>query len=179
MPPAPPPTIAETAFAESQQLWQLWTATKAFLAKAETQDPVTREEEQAFLEAKTDLSRLSRSIPAKLPEGVGIAADKLQDILRQAISISHLRSLPKPDKLNLVLNWHAVFIHVSRATGALQLIAEGYTPNPVAKKQGTGLKDIKAGSVATSPKKKSRLKSPMTWVVVVIIAVVVMAAMNR
>lgn len=170
MPPAPkPPSPAEVAHTESQGLLQLWVKIRAFLLKAETQDPITREEEQGFLETKSELSRAVRSILSKLPAGVTIAADRLQDILRQSIAIGHLRGMPKADKSALITNWHYVFIHLSRAVGAFQMIAEGYVPPARQAKQGTGVRDMK-GAAANAPpeKKKSFLKSKGLWALILI-----------
>ncbi len=171
-PAAPkPPKPAEANLAEAQNLLQLWVRLKAFLSKAESTDPISREEEQAFLEAKSEISRSQRTIMAKLPLGVSIAPERLQEIMRQSISISHVRVLPKTDRTTLMANWHHVFIYVSQAVGGFQLVAEGYSPPPREVKRGTGLKDLKGAASHGNKKKKSRLKSPLLWIVLIGIAV--------
>lgn len=168
MPPAQkPPTPAESNLAEAQQLLQLWVRLKAFLVKAEGQDPISREEEQAFLDTKSEISRAQRSVSTKLPPGVTIAPERLQEILRQSISISHVRALPKNDRTVLMANWHYVFIYLSQAVGGFQLVAEGYKPPPRAEKKGTGLKDLKGAAAGSAEKKKSPLKSPIFWIVLI------------
>jgi hypothetical protein len=115
----------------------------------------------------------------KLPKEVGYGADKMQEILRQSISISHLRGLPKTDKATLMGTWHLVFINLSRAVGALQFLAEGYVPGERAKVAGSNVSDLKKGSGATkAEEKKSLLKSGKFWVVVIIIAIVVAVMMS-
>jgi hypothetical protein len=174
-----PPTPHEAALADAQTLLQLWLRAKAFLAKATTEEPITREEEQTFLETKSDISKMQRSIAQKLPPDVSFGADRMQEILRQSISISHLRNLPKTDKQSLASNWHYVFINLSRAMGALQLLAEGYTPPPRAAKAGTGIKDLKGAASQEAPKKKGMLKKPSTYVILAIIGGVVYFLMNK
>jgi hypothetical protein len=139
------------ALQESQQLLNLWLQTKGFLAKAFTDTPVAPEEEKAFLETKSAVSQYTRLVSQKLPSDVKIGGERMQELLRQAISIGHLRGLPKSDKQTLVANWHASFVSLARAVGCLQLINEGYKPTEKAAKTGTGLKDLRGG-----PKKKSR-----------------------
>lgn len=166
-----PPKPAEANLAEAQQLLQLWVRLKAFLTKADSTDPISREEEQAFLDTKSEISRSQRTILAKLPLGVTIAPDRLQEIMRQSISISHVRVLPKTDRTVLLANWHYVFIFVSQAVGGFQFVAEGYNPPPRTEKKGTGLKDLKGAASHGNKKKKSRLKSPLLWIVLIGIAV--------
>lgn len=133
----------ETALKESQQLLNLWLQTKGFLAKAFTDTPVGAEEEKAFLETKSSVSQHTRLVSQKLPAEVKIGGEKMQELLRQAISIAHLRGLPKADKMTLIANWHAAFINLARAVGCLQFINEGYAPTAKLTKAGTSLSDLK------------------------------------
>ena len=82
--------------------------------------------------------------------------DKIQEILRQSISINHLRGLPKADRASLLISWHAVFVYMSQALGVLQFINEGYDPPPRQRKAGTGLKDLKGAAAGDSGKKKPK-----------------------
>lgn len=130
----------EAALQESQQLLNLWLQTKGFLAKAFTDTPVGPAEEKAFLETKSAVSQYTRLVSEKLPPGVTIGGERMQELMRQAISISHLRGLPKADKQVLVANWHAAFINLARAVGCLQFIVEGYQPQAKAAKTAPGQK---------------------------------------
>ena len=132
----------ELALQESQQLLQLWLQTKGFLAKAFTEVQVTQEEERGFLQTKSAVSQLTRTVSQKLPPDVKIGGEKMQELLRQAISISHLRGLPKADKQLIISNWHGAFIALARAVGCLQFINQGYVP-PVKEARSTGLKDLR------------------------------------
>lgn len=141
----------EQALQESQQLLNMWLQTKGYIAKAFTDTPVPQEEEKAFLQVKSSVSQYTRHVSQKLPPDVKIGGERMQELLRQAISIGHLRALPKADKQALVSNWHAAFINLARAVGCLQFMSEGYLPTAKSTKSGTTLKDLKGGN-----KKKSR-----------------------
>jgi hypothetical protein len=160
----------ETALQESQQLLQLWLQTKGFLARAFTETPVSPEEERAFLETKSAVSQYTRTVSQKLPSDVKIGGEKMQELLRQAISISHLRGLPKADKQTLIANWHAAFINLARAVGCLQFIVQGYIPTQKETRAGTGIKDLKG------KKKKKSAGGAKKWIVRIIILAAIAAA---
>jgi hypothetical protein len=168
-----PPTPAEVAVAEAQRLTSLWISVRGFFAKAVTDDAITREDEQAFLEAKSEVSKLQRTLSSKMPEGIKFAADRMQDLLRQSISLQHLRALPKADRQNLLATWHHVFIWLSQATGALQCIAEGYKYDPATRSKkavGTQLSDLKgAAASASKSKEPSALANPKLWIAIALI----------
>ena len=166
----------EEALRESQQLLNLWLQTKNYLAKAFTDTPVGPAEEKAFLEIKSSVSQYTRLVSQKLPPDVKIGGERMQELMRQAISISHLRGLPKADKQVLVANWHAAFINLARAVGCLQFISEGYQVTPKGQKGAAG---VKPG--ATAKKKPSadwggRIK---IIVALAIVAAAVYYLMNR
>lgn len=176
-----PVVVNELVVQEAQNLVKLWLNVKKFLVKAMGEDPITKEEEQAFLNAKTEVGRLTRSVGQKVPSDVTVGGEKMQDLLRQAISIAHLRGLPKADKQVLVSNWHASYITLAQAYGCLVFIAEGFIPSPKAPKgSGTSLRELKGqGAPGTKkPVKKNVLAKPVTWVVLAIIAAVVYFVMN-
>src|SRR5687767_1477136 len=100
-----PPSPNEAALTEAQNLMQLWLRTKAYFAKANNEEPITREDEQVFLETKSEISKFQRTLTPKLPQDVSFGADRMQDLLRQSISIGHLRNLPKADRAMLMANW--------------------------------------------------------------------------
>ncbi len=167
----------EAALRESQQLLNLWLQTKGFLAKAFTESPVAHEEEKAFLETKSAVSQYTRTVSQKLPPDVKIGGEKMQELLRQAISIAHLRGLPKADKQTLIANWHAAFVQLARAVGCLQFITEGFQPTAKTIKSGTGIRDLKGGK-----KKKEGAGAGKIIMRLIILAAIAAAAwyfMNR
>ena len=174
-----PPTQNELALADAQHLMQLWLKTKVFLTKATTEDPITREEEQAFLESKSELSKYLRTLTSKLPEGIAFGPEKMQELLRQSISIGHLRGLPRPDKQALISQWHHVFVHLSRVTGAIQFLVEGYIPTQRAKgKSGASLSELKKAA-GKEEKEPSIFAQPKLYIVLVLIGVAVFFLMKR
>lgn len=154
---------------------QLWLRTKAYFVKANTDDPVSPEEERAFLDIKSEIQRLQRILRGKLIANITFGAEKMQDLLKQSISIKHLRELPRADRQGLLNAWHFVFIHLGRATGALQFIAEGYVP-PQRAKTGSGgnISDLKKGAAKTAPKEKPPIVKIIVVLVLLIVAVVVL-----
>ncbi len=145
----------EEALQQSQQLLNMWLQTKGFLAKAFTDTPVTPEEEKSFLQTKSGVSQLTRTVSQKLPPDVKIGGERMQELMRQAISIGHLRGMPKADKQTIIANWHAAFVELARAVGCLQFIAEGFIPTPKAVRSGGGNKVLKGGAVITKKKESS------------------------
>lgn len=173
-----PPTPNEVALTEAQHLIQLWLRTKQFFAKANNEEPITRDDEQVFLETKSDISRLQRTLGSKLPHDIGFAADKMQDLLRQSISIAHLRNLPKADRQGLMQSWHLVFINLSRAAGALQFLVEGYIPPPRTKTgKGSNIGDMKKAAGAKEKKALPFLTGKF-WLVLLLLAGAVVAVMR-
>lgn len=122
----------EAALQEAQQLLNYWLQVKGYLAKAFTDTPVAPAEEQAFLQTKSQVSQYTRLVSQKLPPDVKIGGERMQELLRQAISVAHMRSLPKADKQVMIMNWHGAFVNLARAVGCLQFIVEGYQPPPKA-----------------------------------------------
>lgn len=177
-----PPTAQEVALSEAQALMQLWLKTKTFFAKANTEDPISREEEQVFLENKSDITKYVRVLSPKLPAEVQIGGEKIQDLMRQSISITHLRSLPRADKQALMSTWHQIFVSLSRSTGALQFIAEGYSPperHKGAKSGGANISDLKKAASKKGPEKPSMLKSKGLWIAIILIVAAVVVIMKR
>ncbi len=169
----------EEALQQSQQLLNMWLQTKGFLAKAFTDTAVTPEEEKAFLQTKSGVSQLTRTVSQKLPPDVKIGGERMQELMRQAISIGHLRSMPKSDKQAIIANWHAAFVDLARAVGCLQFISEGFIPTPKAARAARSGRVLDGGTVVTK-KKQGNAKG---WIKIILalgaIAGAVYYLMNR
>lgn len=156
----------ESALQEGQQLLSLWLKVKGFIAKSFSDAQLVPEEEKAFLEAKSAVSQYTRIVSQKLPPGVKIGGESMQDMMRQAISMGHLRGLPKADKQVLLANWHASFITLARAVGCLQFVVEGYVPSNKEVKTGTGVKDLKGKKTKESKGWGKLIGRLLFWAVV-------------
>ncbi|PKO18678.1 hypothetical protein CVU37_04640 [candidate division BRC1 bacterium HGW-BRC1-1] len=165
-----PPSPQELALADAEHLMELWMLTRQYFQKANTEDPITREDEQQFLEMKSDITKYQRTVTPKMPEGVSYGAERMTDLLRQSISISHLRGLPKPDRVALIITWHSVFIQLTRAVGSLKFISEGWIPRAQQKTGGSNISDLKKAAGKKTGEKAAWTK-PKFWVIVVFVIV--------
>lgn len=170
---------SDEALEQSRQLLNMWLQTKGFLAKAFTDTPVTPEEEKAFLQTKSGVSQLTRTVSQKLPSDVKIGGERMQELMRQAISIGHLRGMPKADKQTIIANWHAAFVDLARAVGCLQFVSEGYIPPPkAARTAGSG--KVLGGGTVVKKKKESNAKGWIKMIIALgVIAGAVYYLMNR
>ncbi len=161
-----PPSPQELALADAEHLMELWMLTRQYFQKANTEDPITREDEQQFLEMKSDITKYQRTVTPKMPPGVSYGAERMTDLLRQSISISHLRGLPKPDRVALIITWHSVFIQLTRAVGALKFISEGWIPQAQQKTGGSNISDLKKAAGKKTGEKAAWMK-PKFWVMLI------------
>lgn len=140
----------------SQSALEQWLGFKRFFLKSFTQEPIETEDETAFLEVKSQIARSLRSLSERINEReFYFGGDKAGTLMRQAVSVAHLRSLPAADRRTLYKDWHTIFVHLSRTVGAFKFLSEGYVPPPrkpvgvAGAPQGGGIAAImKAGSHA-------------------------------
>jgi hypothetical protein len=165
-----PPTEQEVALADAEGLMGLWLHTRQYFAKASSEEPITREDEQQFLEMKSQVTKAQRTVAPRIPADAGFGADKMIDLLRQSISISHLRGLPRPDRTAIMAQWHSVFIYLCRSVGALKFIAEGWQPRVKQKGAGANISDLKKAAAKKGSDEKSAMLSPKLWIALVLIA---------
>jgi hypothetical protein len=146
----------DVALQEGQQMLALWVSIKASLQKALVEEEVRPNDEMQFLDAKAELSKYLRAVMAKVPNGVNLPMNQIQEILRQATSIGNLRATPKTDRIGLLAQWHSVFVQMCRAVGAFQFIKEGYVPSPKidAKTAAKNKGNSKFGGKPGAPPKK-------------------------
>lgn len=164
------PEERELLLQETRTLLNRWSRIREFLLMAFQNDPIAREQEQAFLELKSETARSQRVVARKVPEDLKFGADKITDFLRQAISVGHLRGLPIADKRTLVGQWHLASVMLHRAVGALEYMNESQQQIVRHKRGGQrGIRAIK--SDAAMVVKKSKL--PVLIGIVVVIAVAV------
>lgn len=166
------PSAAELALNDARALLEIWLRIKAYFVKAASEEAITPEDERSFLELKSEVQRLQRLLKNKMIADLSFGEQKMQELLRQSITIQHLRELPRMDRQLLVNSWHDVFVHLARAVGALEFIAEGYKP-PARQKAGGGpnISELKTGSGGGDSKGKKKKKDapPVGKIILVVV----------
>lgn len=101
---------------------------KLAFQKAFGKGEITREQESAFLQLKSDLSRFYRTVADRLPKDLSFDGDQMIEILKNAISMQHLQNQAIAEKRTLFSNWHKIYVKMTRTFGALEVINDGYYP---------------------------------------------------
>jgi hypothetical protein len=120
----------QTALDDFQKLLRLWLEFRTYFQKSFTNEPISHEDEQRFLEIKSAVAKYHRTLAQRFKDDdfVYYGGDQLSELLRQSISVMHIRGLPIPDRRTLYQSWHYVYIYLARMVGALRFVAEGYIP---------------------------------------------------
>lgn len=141
----------------AQTALEHWLGFKRYFFRAFSNDPVTTEDEAGFLDVKRQIVSVTRSLGERLSgQDFYYGGDRISALLKQCVSVDHLRSLPLADRKALYKEWHMAFVHLSRTVGAFKLLSEGYVPPPrvvKTEKSGTSIASIK-GSQSGAHKKK-------------------------
>ncbi len=112
-----------------KNLVEVWMRIKLAIQKAFGKGEITKEQEGAFLQLKSDLSRQYRSVADRLPKDLQFDGDQMMDMLKNAISMQHLQNQHINDKRNMFSLWHKVYVKMTRTFGAVEVINEGYYPS--------------------------------------------------
>jgi hypothetical protein len=112
-----------------KKLLELWMRTKLVFLKAFGDEPITREQEAAYLQLKSEVARINRAISAKLPSGLLFEGEKMNETLKNAMTMEHLHNQPPAERQLYYATWHRVFIRLTRTLGALDLMKAGYYPH--------------------------------------------------
>ena len=159
----------------AKNLLQIWIALKKFFLKANSNEPLTKDDERQFLEMKSEVAKIQRTLGQKLKDALYFGGDKLQNLLRQAISVSHLRNLPVTDKRILYKEWHVIFILVTRVVGALEFIQSGYIPSKRSMDHEHSIAHIK-GMAGSGGERGGKSKKQNSTTVIIVIIVLIGAA---
>jgi hypothetical protein len=162
-----------------RKLDNLWIAFHNFLMLSFTSEGIAQEREHEFLDIKSQTSKYLRVLAQRIDSRqFKYEPDKMTTLLRQAISVVHLRGLPMADRKNLVVLWHEVSIHLNRVMGAFAFISEGYQPKKKERKDTTiaGLKKAAGGEKI---KKGAGGKIALTVVMVLIIVAALLIIIKR
>ena len=74
----------------------------------------------------SNLQKQQRTTLQVVPKDINFGSGRLIEILKNAVSVEHLRELPTTDKKKLYAEWHHIYILMARAAGAMSFIAEGH-----------------------------------------------------
>lgn len=163
-----------------KKLNELWISFKNFLMKSFTNEAISQETEQQFLDIKSMTSKYLRVLAQKIESRqFKYEPDKMTTLLRQAISIVHLRGLPIADRKNLVILWHEVYIHLTQVLGAFVFIAEGYQPKKKESKDTSVVAMKKGAADAEKRGKKEGMGKVIFAIVLLIVAAVVFLILRK
>lgn len=122
------PKDVDEVIEQIKKLLEYWMRTKLVFIKAFGGEPVSREHEAAFLQLKSEISRLYRSISGVLPSGLNFDGDKMTEMLKNAMTMEHLQNQPLPERHKFYDTWHRVYVKLTRVLGALEVMQSGYYP---------------------------------------------------
>ena len=115
---------------EAEKLLKLWMNAKlAFVKAFTTSGSITADQESTYLQIKSEISRLYRTMSEKLPTGLLFDGDKMLEMLKNAMTMEHLQRAPAPDRQNYYGIWRRVYIKLTRTLGALEVMQQGYFPH--------------------------------------------------
>lgn len=174
----------EETLNDLKQLYELWLKFRKYYLKAFTTEPITREEEQEFLEIKSEIARYQRVLSEEVHRSLYFAGDKAIELLRKSISVGHLRTLPQVDKQLYYKLWHYIFIYISRTLGAYQFFAEGFIPPKQTTPQEEAVTISKVKSMAgtegesdATRKKKSKASGGKIFGIILLVVIIVIAVL--
>ena len=126
--PLSPPEVEELDD-NAKKLLELWMNTKLAFITAFGNKELTREHETAYLNLKSDISRIYRVMSEKLPKGLLFEGEKMIEMLKNAMTMETLRQFPASERQNCYKIWHNVYIRLTRTLGSLDVMKAGYYPH--------------------------------------------------
>ena len=154
----------------AKTLLDSWLKYKGLIALAFSNRPLGDPAEQQFLEVTGNLQRQQRAVMKLFPRDISCGDKVMTGLMRDSVSLQHLRDLPEYDKKKLYSNWHSVYVLMTRAAGAMQFIAEGYVHKVVSKQDV----DIKGLKKRVDVEKTPAYKNP-TVITLSVVSLVVLA----
>ena len=119
----------------AKALLDLWLKYKGLIALAFSNRPLSDGAEQQFLEVTGGLQRQQRAVLKVFPRDINFGNKVMTALMRDSVSLQHMRDLPEYDKKRLYNSWHSVYVELTRAVGAMRFIAEGYVHKPATKEE--------------------------------------------
>ncbi|MCE5230782.1 hypothetical protein LLG95_14490 [bacterium] len=112
-----------------KKLLEAWMRIKLIFQKAFGEGPITPEHENAYLQLKSEVSRLYRMVSDRLPRGLAFEGDKMMEMLKNAMTMEHLSNQGAAERQNYYAGWHRIYLKITRALGALEVMKSGYYPH--------------------------------------------------
>ena len=113
----------------TKKVLELWMRTRLAFLKAFASDRPSQEQEDAYLNLKSEISRLYRMISERLPPGLMFEGDKMLESLKNAMTLEHLHRQSATERQILMVLWHRIYIKITRTVGALEVMQSGYYPH--------------------------------------------------
>lgn len=116
---------------ELQILHDLWTKLRQAMDKAGSGEVISREEENEFLKIKSEGTKYHRILKGKLTDQktrikkLEFNYDRMVEMFRSSISISHIRNLPEADQTKMRADWHRISIQLQFILGAYDFLRSG------------------------------------------------------
>jgi hypothetical protein len=141
---------------EARQLLESWQEIQQLAGKATHSDsPISPADEQRFLDLKSGVSKLQRALAASAPKDLVFNDKQVAELLKNSVSLQHLRGLPEKDRGGIANQSHDLYIQLVRMVGGLDFIAAGWRPEVPKKK------------VSAAAKKKQ--KKTITMIVIAVV----------
>jgi hypothetical protein len=134
---------AEALLHDASQMLEFWEEMRDLAGKAmETDEAIESADEQRFLELKSSISKLQRGLSQETPRDLAFDEKKVAELLKNAISLQHLRGMQGNDRSAFRNDSHNIWLQLVRLEGGLEFLAAGWKPEaPKAK----GIKKKKKG----------------------------------
>ena len=123
------PEIIDELDEDARKLLDLWMRTKLVFVRSFGTEAISNEQESAYLQLKSEISRIYRIMSDNLTPGLLFDGDVMQEVLKNAMSMAHLRNQNPKERQKFYAQWHRVYIKLTRTLGALEVMKAGYLPN--------------------------------------------------
>ena len=108
----------ENRVAVLKEYSELWQQFFTFFSDSLAERQITAQEEQEFSQIVSILA-LNQFKMAELTKDVFKDGPKVLDILKDSVSLVHLKSLPENSFNKLQVDWHTLFISMNKGLGKL------------------------------------------------------------
>lgn len=121
---------------ETLELAQLilgqWLRYRQFFRKGSSDEPISPQEEQEFLETTSAIAQNLRKLSQKIDEKkFPFRKNEISAQLKGIMSIGQFRSMADADRKKFYKEWHVSLLQLTRTVGALKFMTEGYRPKEV------------------------------------------------